>query len=104
MLLAKSSVIFPSGSNPVKKLHYALGWIIEYFFLMPTYMICLLDQFLALCKYDCGLASTPVLVGLPIFVAYLETEKGLPGSNFSKCVCIYVGLSYIVYKQRFTPR
>ena len=44
MLLAKLSVAFPPGSNHVEILHNALGWRIEDYFLVPKYMIYLLDQ------------------------------------------------------------
>ena len=66
-----------------------LGWIIEHYLLIPTCMISLLDQFLALCTHDCGIDSGSP--GLLIFVLYLETVMVSLGPN---CVCIYVSLSY----------
>ena len=83
---------FPSGSNHVpKKLHNALRWIIENYLLIPTCMICLLDQFQL---YAHMIVFSPTgSCGLLIFVVYLEKVKGLPGPNCLKCVCMYVGLS-----------
>ena len=43
--------------------------------------------------YDCGVTHTS-RHGLLVFVVHLETVKVLPGPNFLKCLCIYVGLSY----------
>ena len=45
-------------------------------------------------------SPTPVLVGLLIFVVYLETVKGLLGPNFSKCVCVYMLAYHTLYTNR----
>ena len=53
--LAERDFFFP-GSNHCKETKYsALGWIIEHYLLIPTFMSFLPDQFLALCTYDCGI-------------------------------------------------
>ena len=83
---------FSLGSNPVKKPHNALGWIIEYYLFnyQHVWFVYWLDQFLA---------STHMIVvshtsshAILIFVAYLEKGKVLLAPKFLKCVCIHVGL------------
>ena len=48
---------FSLDSNHVKKLHNALGWIIEHYLLnyLHVWFVYWLDQFLAYCTYGCGI-------------------------------------------------
>ena len=79
-LLSVQIMTFPPGSNHVNILHNALGWIIEHYLLIPTCMICLLNQFLALCTHDCGIPHW-------WFLKFYQDQ------NFWN-VCKYSGLSY----------
>ena len=74
----------------------ALGWIIEHYLLIPTCMISLLDQFLALCTHDCGISFWQSWATNFCFI--FRNSHGFTRTK----LCMYI-CQPIIYILRFNP-